>query len=201
MGARQERKEATRERVLAAARGLFDEVGYEAATIRMVAQRAGVSVGSVFTTFIGKAHLLSQVMDDRVEALHAELEQVIPHLRGPAVDRLRSIMAVHYGFETRHLRLFVAYIAASYDWSNDGGVSPLGRNARFRGMLAEALIQGVERGEVRPDVDTELVVDTLLAAYVWNYRRASQDNVDAPALIAEMDRQIGLLFEGVAVRL
>ena len=95
MGARQERKEATRARVLAAARGLFDEVGYEAATIRMVAQRAGVSVGSVFTTFIGKAHLLSQVMADRVEALQAELEKVVPHLRGPAVDRLRSIMAVH----------------------------------------------------------------------------------------------------------
>jgi AcrR family transcriptional regulator len=201
VGARQQRKEATRARVLAAARGLFDEVGYEAATIRMVAQRAGVSVGSVFTTFIGKAHLLSQVMADRVEALQAELELVIPHLRGTAVDRLRSIMAVHYGFETRHLRLFVAYIAASYDWPNDGGVSPLGRNARFRSMLAQALIQGVERGEVRPDVDTELFIDTLLAAYVWNYRRASQDNVDAPALIAEMDRQIGLLFEGVAVRL
>ena len=68
-------------------------------------------------------------------------------------------------------------------------------------MLAEALTHGVERGEVRRDVDTELFVDTLLAAYVWNYRRASQDNVDAPILIAEMDRQIGLLFEGVAVRL
>jgi AcrR family transcriptional regulator len=201
LGARQERKEATRARVLAAARGLFDEVGYEAATIRMVAQRAGVSVGSVFTTFIGKAHLLSQVMADRVEALQAELEKVVPHLRGPAVDRLRSIMAVHYGFETRHLRLFVAYIAASYDWPNDGGVLPLGRNGRFRAMLAEALTHGVERGEVRRDVDTELFVDTLLAAYVWNYRRASQDNVDAPILIAEMDRQIGLLFEGVAVRL
>jgi AcrR family transcriptional regulator len=200
LGARQEQKQATRERVLAAARDLFDELGYEEATIRLVAQRAGVSVGSVFTTFIGKAHLLSQVMADRVEALQAELEQVIPHLRGPAVDRLRSIMAVHYGFETRHLRLFVAYIAASYDWPADGGVSPLGRNARFRGMLAQALADGVTRGEVRPDVDAELFVDTLLAAYVWNYRRASQESADAPALIAEMDRQIGLLFEGVAVR-
>ena len=77
----------------------------------MVAERAGVSVGSVFTTFAGKAELLSQVMADRVEALQAEIERVAPHLRGPTVDRLRSIMAVHYGFETRRLRLFVAYVA------------------------------------------------------------------------------------------
>src|ERR1019366_9684001 len=67
LGARQERKQATRARVLAAARDLFDEIGYEETTIRMVAQRAEVSVGSVFTTFAGKAELLSQVMGDRVE--------------------------------------------------------------------------------------------------------------------------------------
>lgn len=200
MGARQERKQATRARVLAAARDLFDEIGYEETTVRMLAERAGVSVGSVFTTFAGKAELLSHVMGGRVEALQAELEQLTPHLRGPTVDRLRSIMAVHYGFETRRLRLFVAYVAASFTWSREGGMTPIGRNARFRGMLAEALAGGVARGEVRPEIDPELFIDTLLAAYVWNYRRAAQDGADAPALIAEMDRQIGLLFDGVAVR-
>jgi AcrR family transcriptional regulator len=200
LGARQERKQATRARVLAAARDLFDEIGYEETTVRMLAERAGVSVGSVFTTFAGKAELLSHVMGGRVEALQAELEQLTPHLRGPTVDRLRSIMAVHYGFETRRLRLFVAYVAASFTWSREGGVTPIGHNARFRGMLAEALAGGVARGEVRPEIDPELFIDTLLAAYVWNYRRAAQDGADAPALIAEMDRQIGLLFDGVAVR-
>jgi TetR/AcrR family transcriptional regulator, cholesterol catabolism regulator len=200
LGARQERKQATRARVLAAAHDLFDEIGYEETTIRMVALRAQVSVGSVFTTFAGKAELLSQVMGDRVEALQAELEQVTPHLRGPTVDRLRSIMAVHYGFETRKLSLFVAWVAASFTWPHEGGVTPIGRNPRFRDMLADALAGGIARGEVRPDADAELFVDTLLAAYVWNYRRAAQDGADAPALIAAMDRQIGLLFEGVGMR-
>jgi AcrR family transcriptional regulator len=200
LGARQERKQATRARVLAAARDLFDEIGYEETTIRMVAQRAEVSVGSVFTTFAGKAELLSHVMGDRVEALQAELEQVTPHLRGPTVDRLRSIMAVHYGFETRKLRLFVAWVAASFTWPHEGGVMPVGRNERFRDMLADALTGGIARGEVRPDADADLFVDTLLAAYVWNYRRAAQDGADAPALIAAMDRQIGLLFDGIGMR-
>jgi AcrR family transcriptional regulator len=200
LGARQERKQATRARVLAAARDLFDEIGYEETTIRMVAQRAEVSVGSVFTTFAGKAELLSHVMGDRVEALQAELEQLTPHLRGATVDRLRSIMAVHYGFETRRLRLFVAWVAASFTWPHEGDVRPFGRNARFRDMLADALTGGIARGEVRPDADAELFVDTLLAAYVWNYRRAAQDGADAPALIAAMDRQIGLLFDGVGMR-
>jgi AcrR family transcriptional regulator len=184
--------------VLAAARDLFDAVGYEATTIRMIAERAGVSVGGVFTTFSSKAQILSQVMDDRLGDLYAELEQMVPHLRGPLVDRLRSVMAVHYGFETRRLRLFVAYIAASFSWSQDHGVIPLGRNVRLKAMLADALRGGVARGEVRADADIDTFIDALLAAYVWNYRHAFFEGADVGELIAMMDRQIGLLFNGVA---
>jgi len=200
LASRQVRKAETRERVLAAARDLFDEVGYEATTIRAVAQRAGVAVGSVFTTFVGKAELLSQVMQDRLEALYAELEQVAPHLRGPTVDRLRSIMAVHYGFETRRLRLFVAYIGASFHWESGNGVIPIGRNDRLKAVLLDILQRGIERGEVRPDADLTMFVDTILAAYIWNYRLAPQDGADASTMIAAMDRQMGLLFDGVAAR-
>ena len=200
MGVRQSRKQATHERVLAAARDLFQEIGYEETTIRMVAQRAGVSVGSVFTTFASKAHILSQIMDDRLDGLYAELDQVVPHLRGPAVDRLRSVMAVHYSFETRRLRLFVAYIGESYNWSLSEDVIPIGRNQRLRAILREIVEGGIARGEVRAEVDPECFIDVLLAAYVWNYRRAPRQNADADALIVHMDRQIGLLFEGVAAR-
>ncbi len=199
-GVRQLAKQATRERVLAAARDLFDEVGYEEATIRMIAERAGVSVGSVFTTFAGKTEILSQVMTDRLEGLYGELNRVVPVLRGSTVDRLRSIMAVHYSFETRRARLFTAYIAASYGWTGDQGVVPLGQNAHLKGMLAQTLLAGVERGEVREGVDVETFIDTLLAAYIWNYRLASHENADAARLTETMDRQIGLLFEGVARR-
>ena len=200
MGVRQVRKQATRDRVLAAARDLFEEVGYDETTIRQIAARADVSVGSVFTTFSGKAEILSQVMEDRLAGLYAELELIIPHLRGSTVDRLRSIMAVHYGFETRRLRLFVAYVSASFTWSPGEGVVPLGRNARLKAMLADTLAGGAARGEVRADVDTDSFVDVLLAAYVWNYRHAPQGGSDTAGLIAMMDAQIGVLFEGVAAR-
>ncbi len=67
LGIRQAQKQETRSRVLSAARDLFNEVGYDGATIRLVAQRAGVSVGSVFTTFSSKADILSQVRDEAFE--------------------------------------------------------------------------------------------------------------------------------------
>ena len=193
------RKLATRQRVLDAARDLFDEVGYEAATIRTIADRAGVAVGSVFTTFSSKAEILSQVMLDRLEGLYAELDAVLPHLRGSCVDRLRSIMAIHYNVEMKRPRLFAAFVATSFIDYDEKTVVPFGKNKRLQGMLREVLQDGVDTGVVRDDADLDLFVETLLAAYGFNYRRAVHDGADATQLTELMDRQIGLLFQGVQV--
>lgn len=192
------RKQATREKVLAAARDLFEEVGYEAATIRMIAQRAGVAVGSVFTTFASKAEVLSQVMIERLDGLYAELEAVLPHLRGSCVDRLQSIMAIHYNFEMRRPRLFAAFVASSFLPHDPSRVVAFGHNARLQGMLRDVLKDGVTNGAVRQDADLDLFVEMLLANYGFSFRRVIQGEVtDAADLTDHMDRQIGLMFDGV----
>jgi len=196
-GIRKARKQATRERVLAAARDLFDEIGFESSTIRLIAERAGVAVGSVFTTFASKSEILSHVMLDRLDSLYAELDSVLPHLRGPCPDRLRSVMAIHYGFEMRRPRLFAAYVACSFEWSKPKDVVAFGQNAQLKGMLRGVLEGGIVNGEVSEDADLELFIDTLLAAYGFNYRLAADKGYDAGQLTKLMDRQIGLLFDGV----
>lgn len=196
-GVRETQKRSTRQKVLESARDLFNEIGYEETTIRAIAERAGVSVGSVFTTFTSKSDVLSQVMDDRVEALYAELDRVARHLRGSAADRISSIFAIHYDFECRRVKLFLAHIAASFSPSLDAGTVPYGRNRRFQAMILEVLKDGVDRGDVRPDVDLDLVLDTLMAAYAWNYRLAAQQRADAATLTEIMERQVALIFNGL----
>jgi hypothetical protein len=58
----------------------------------------------------------------------------------------------------------------------------------------------VARGEVRADVDFQEVIDLLMAAYAWCYRLVVRGDADAKAMIAVMDRQIGLIAEGFAPR-
>lgn len=198
MGVRNEQKAATREKVLDAARDLFNEIGYDETTIRAIAERAGVSVGSVFTTFASKAEVLSHVMNHRLSELYAEFDRVVPFLRGSTADKLCSIFAIHYAFETRRVKLFLAHIAASYNPSNDAGVTPYGRNPRLTQMLLDVLQDGVRRGEVREDLDLPLIADTLKAAYAWNYRMAASAGGELPAaeMSSVMDKQIAMIAEG-----
>ena len=54
--------------------------------------------------------------------------------------------------------------------------------------------------DVRPDVDLEEVIDLLVAAYAWTYRLVITKDADTQALIASMDRQIGVIACGFRPR-
>jgi AcrR family transcriptional regulator len=190
-------KETTRQRVLDAAHALFEEVGYDAATIREIAKRAEVSVGSVFTSFVSKAHVLAQVMQERLIDLYGELDRVLPHLRGTSVDRCRSLFAVHYNFELRRPRLFLAFISSTYDWQAGAALPRFGTNQRLRGMVRDCLEHGAARGEIRADIDADAIIDLILAAYAWNYRLVAREGADASRLVALMDHQLGVIFDGL----
>lgn len=199
-GVRQTQKEATRRRVMDAARELFDSQGYQGTTIREIARHAGVSVGSVFTTFASKYEILSQVMLDRLDGLYAELDRVVPHLRGPTADRLRTMFGIHFAFEVRHKRLFLAYIAATFDWTLPESSVPMGRNAQLKGVIGDCLAKGVEQGDVDPNANLGEIIDLLMGAYVWVYRLAAWHDAEAPQMTEVMDRQIGLICEGLRPR-
>lgn len=198
--ARRTQKEATRNRVIEAARVLFDTQGYQGTTVREIASQAKVSVGSVFTTFASKYEILSQVMVNRLDGLYAEFDRVTPHLRGSTADRLRTMFAIHFAFEVRHKRLFLAYISSTYDWTLPPTSTPMGRNRRLQDLIGDCLRKGMTEGDVDPSLDPQECVDLLMAAYVWIYRLAAWRDADAPEMTAVMDRQIGLIAEGFKPR-
>lgn len=200
MSVRAEKKEATRRRVLEAARELFETEGYEETTVRAIARRAGVSVGSVFTNFQCKLDILSEVMSERLDELYDELDRVGHQLRGSTADRLRSLFALFYAFETRRKRLFLAHIAATYDWRPGSMATPFGHNERLKQVVRDCLARGVAAGDVDPALDTDLVVDLLLAAYAWNYRLAAWSDADADDMSRCMDQHIGILATGFVPR-
>lgn len=193
-------REAKRRRVLEAARLLFETDGYQGATVRDIARHAGVSVGTVFNAFGSKAEILAEVMRDRLDALYAEFDRVVPHLRGSTVDRLRTLFAIHFNFEVQNTRLFLAHIAAVWDWTQPPEATPYGRNPGLRGMLADCLTKGVELGDVAPDTEVDEVVELLVAAYAWAYRLTARDGADVATMAAAMDRQIGVIAKGFSPR-
>jgi len=68
-GSRAQQRRRTEERILAAARQMFAELGYERTTIRAVAKKAGVDAGLVMHYFGSKNELFSRAAELPVEEL------------------------------------------------------------------------------------------------------------------------------------
>ena len=69
--------ESTRERMLDAALGAFSELGYEGASTREIASRAGVNQGLIPYYFGSKQGLWREAVDRSFSTLQREVEQVI----------------------------------------------------------------------------------------------------------------------------
>lgn len=197
---RRERSKAqTRQRVIDAARDLFMRHGYEAVTIKMIADAAGVAVGSVFTTLPSKSSVLEAII---IEALNEQLKLVDGVLTGDesVVGRLSRIFHALYAFHDSRLTLMLH--AISHSWLREPeaeaavreGIAPLYQ--RIAGVLREAR----ERGEIESQADVNLITDTLFHCYLANYRRAAYDAWAVPDLAERMERHIRLVLGGAGLK-
>lgn len=196
---RDQQKAETRARVVEAARALFTERGYEAATIRDIAKRAGVAPGSVFTTFASKAELLQDILYSKYSEMFPKLAAVARQ-PGPVGARIAEIGRICYEFEMRELRLVTESLGASWTWSLESELDNRQRLSSLLNSLGEVLNQAAAAGEIGAEIDRPMLTDMIFACYLRNFRRALFDNWDAAQLTAHFARQVEVLLQGAAPR-
>jgi AcrR family transcriptional regulator len=192
-------KQQTRAKVLAAARRLFSEQGYEGATIRDIAAAAGMSTGAVFANFSDKSDLFREIMITDMGAL-ADAMREAGDRGATAADALLKIFMAGYAFYKTQLPL--ARAAFSVGWSPEDG--PALRRAPpvhlLNELMAAALIRGVEAGELAEGCEVELRAHMLFETYLSNYPQAIFESWSLEALEARSRDQIRILLAGARKR-
>ena len=87
------KSEATRAKILDAALQLFREQGYEATTMREIAQNAGVATGAAYYYFDSKDAIVLAFYDQAQKDMTPRLEEVLATSKD-LTERLRGILAV-----------------------------------------------------------------------------------------------------------
>ena len=188
-------KQQTRAKVLAAARKLFSESGYEGATIRDIAAAAGMSTGAVFANFTDKSDLFREIMFTDIVTLAEAMREAAN--RGKTVeDALMRAFTVGYSFYKGQLPL--ARAAFSVSWSPEEGVELRFSAAAkaLRELITEQVQLGVERGELSQEAEVKLRGDMLFDAYLANYPEAIFLGWSLEALQARSKDQIRVILAG-----
>ncbi|WP_053663977.1 TetR/AcrR family transcriptional regulator [Streptomyces sp. MMG1121] len=187
-----------REELLATAAEVFAAQGYNATTVRRIADAAGILAGSLYYHFDSKESMLDEILSAFLDELWAGYGAVLAAGLGPRetiealvtesfreIDRHRAAVAV-YQKESRHLagRPRFGYLADA--------------QVRFEQAWLRTLERGVAAGVFRADLDVRLtyrfVRDTVWVAASW-YRPGGQHSPD------EIARQyLSMVLEGIAGR-
>lgn len=188
-------KQQTRAKVLAAARRLFSEHGYEGATIRDIAAAAGMSTGAVFANFSDKSDLFREIMSDDMSALAESMREAAVRGRG-VEDALLKMFTAGYAFYKTQLPL--ARAAFSVSWAPQDG--PVLRGAAQVQILHEQIIEqlalGIQRGELSQEAEIKLRSQMLFDAYLSNYPQAIFEGWSLDALQSRARDQIRILLAG-----
>ena len=188
-------KQQTRAKVLAAARRLFSEAGYEGATIRDIAAEAGMSTGAVFANFTDKSDLFREIMVADLEALGEAMRDGASRGRGVDDTLLKLFMAGYAFYKTR---LPLARAAFGISWLPEQGqeLRNLPPVQVIQDLFADQLALGVERGELSQEAEGKLRSQMLFDCYLANFQEAIFGGWSLEALQAKSKDQIRVILAG-----
>ncbi len=195
---RQAAKVRTRQKVLDAARTLFAERGYDAATIRDIAKGAGMSTGAVFANFQDKAELFEAVFSEEMEGLLLDIRTAAAE--GRVLDRLSNGLTAGYHRSLEHLPLMQAMVARSWFQPEDADLRSRAFVRPLVEAVAEILQAGVREGELRQDVDLPLLARLIWDVFINNFRFAAYDNWGIEELTPHIRKQLELILSSQLAR-
>jgi AcrR family transcriptional regulator len=191
-----ERRGATREALIVAARKLFTERGYEQVGTEEIVRTAGVTRGALYHHYGDKASLLEAVYN-RIEAESTErVARIVlgSDLHSPLAAMKAGIEAFLQECEKPELRQVALHDAPAVlgweRWRQIGAANGLG-------LIEASLAAAIEAGELRP-VPVKATAHLLMGALDEAAMLLARD--DRPEARIEVTEVLAALLDSLAVR-
>jgi AcrR family transcriptional regulator len=187
----QERLDATRARIVAAAHALVAERGYAGCSVALVADAAGVATGSVYRHFPDKGALFAEVFRT---ATQREVDAVAEagSQPGSIEERVTRTVETFAGRALKSPRLAYALIAEPVDPQVEA--ERLVYRRAYRDIFAAVISDAVAAGELPaqdPQVSAAAVVGAMAEALVVPLHAGAATSHTVPELTAFVIRSLG----------
>ncbi|HRE46807.1 MAG TPA: TetR/AcrR family transcriptional regulator [Aggregatilineales bacterium] len=160
-----------REDILLAAAQIFQERGFDGATMAQIARRVHLTAGSLYHHFpAGKRDLLLAVLNTGLDAVLHQFEQLGKEVL-PAPERLRAMILAHVLSVTQNVAVGAAMVfeirtLIALDQPDAERDAFLQRRDTFEQRYRDVIQQGIAAGDFRP-LDVNIFVKALLGAHNW----------------------------------
>jgi AcrR family transcriptional regulator len=187
----------SRARILAAARDLFSEHGFDGATLRAIAARAGMGASSIYRHIRSKEELLIEDLAARQEEAWRRFRQADDR-RQPTRDRVLAFFTEQHGLLSEDADFTTIALRALTHPEARVARRVLALHDRTIGLLAEILLTGRMRGDLARDADVMIGARALFHAALGARISWANGLVTAEGCAASIASSVDLLFRGLA---
>jgi AcrR family transcriptional regulator len=187
----------SRARIRAAFRSLFREHGFDATTLRMIGERAGMGASSIYRHIRSKEELLVDDLGELQDEAWRRFRAAEPRELS-ARERLRRFLDAEHALLAQDRDFTVVMLRATAHPEARVAKRVLALQDRTIGLIAEILQSGRSRGELGREADVLAAARTI--AHVTSGARIAWANgqLDAEACRDAIAAAVELLFAGIA---
>ncbi len=185
-----------RDELLGIAAELFAERGFRNTTVRDIADAAGILSGSLYHHFDSKEAMVDELLDKFQRQLFATYDAIVASDLSARAKVEAVVRASFDAIDQHHCEVAIFQNDAAYLSTFERFAYLEQRSARFRTLWLDLLTDGVTSGDLRADLDIELVYrfirDTVWVAVRW-FRPGGSMSATQVA-----DQYLAIVFEGIA---
>ena len=192
-------KSGTREKILRTAYELFLRRGYSEVSLKQLVKAAGLTKGGFYHHFSSKDELFAEVVDRYLITFFQKLRKEMLEAEGSSREKLKTLCGQFCSLPARLLENEREELEFGYYILIFQGVEHYPRfmeklaeaYGKMRSSVSDILIEGIEKGEIRSDLDCEagafqIVSQAEGALLMWT--------IDKSIDLAEYNRKV---FENI----
>ena len=181
--------------IIAVAARLFKEKGYRATTLEDIAAAVGMLKGSLYYYIRSKEELLYLVVRDPIRQAYNKLEEIVTS-EAPVHVKIAQAIANHMTLFHQHYPHIAVYLHDYHHLMQQLQKNIIETPKHYQRLWATLLQQGVDTGELRPDLDVKVTGYAILGMCNWVYRWYNpRGTLSAESIAAVFTK---LVLEGLA---
>jgi AcrR family transcriptional regulator len=198
VGRRERNKQEKRARIVAAARRLFAEKGFENTTTLEIAEGADIGTGTLFLYARSKEDLLVMVFRDEMIEQSASAFASLDH-KAPLPDQLMQVFETMLRYHERDAELAKIMLREIMFPANADRLDDIAELMAviFEGLTA-MLLKAREAGELKADFDPQLVSEGLFSSYFMNMMEWLRGRITSGRALGRLRKHLTFILAALA---
>lgn len=170
-------KPTRKQEIIKMAASLFKEKGYNAVSMRDIAQAMDIKAASLYNHISGKQEILSTLIIEVAEQFTKEMNTITASSHSP-LQKIEKVIEVHIDITVTYAENIAAL---NNDWMHLEGASfkrVVAMREEYEENFRAIIKQGVTEGAIaplHPEVILFSILSTLRTLYLWNEKRGKMD--------------------------